>query len=398
MIGRGGSISSALDRLLALQAILADCRDLWQPQPFRASMPAWCERWPALAAELLALSDADCVRLNDDGSAARALLAAYLPAVGALEALMDLPLAAARPLPALGEHWDWEIPGRKRAQIAAFAALVAPSGRPVFDWCGGKGHLARLLALSWQLPATTLEINPALCAAGVDLARRAGASQVFVSADALHPETDLPSGSHAVALHACGSLHRQLVRRVAQAGMAALDLAPCCYHHGVEADYHPLSSQAALPLQRDDLRLAVTETVTAASRIARRSANEMAWKLGFVALRQQLTGAPYRSFKPIPRAWMRGAFASFCRQLAAREGLLLPASIDWAASEAVAWQRQREVVRYSIVRHAFRRPLEIWLATDMAVFLEEAGYAVQLACFCPRPLTPRNLLLSARLG
>ena len=53
-------------------------------------------------------------------------------------------------------------------------------------------------------------------------------------------------------------------------------------------------------------------------------------------------------------------------------------------------------MRLSIVRHAFRRPLEVWLALDLGLFLEGAGYEVSLGTFCPRRLTPRNLLLSAR--
>jgi len=55
-------------------------------------------------------------------------------------------------------------------------------------------------------------------------------------------------------------------------------------------------------------------------------------------------------------------------------------------------------MRLSIVRHAFRRPLEVWLALDLAVRLENDGYAVDLGRFCERPLTPRNLLISARLA
>jgi len=383
-------------RLRDLQAILETARPLWQPQPFREERPAWVERLPALAARLLALAEDECSRLNDDGAAARALLAEYLPAMPELEAHCALPAIEQRPLAPAGHFWDWEIPGRKRAQIEAFAAAVCPSGRPVFDWCGGKGHLARLLALGWQVPATTLEIDAALCADGAALAARAGIEHQFVAADALDPAAPLPAEAHLVALHACGGLHRQLLRRAVAAGVAALDLAPCCYYHGVEKTYAPLSAAADLPLQRDDLRLAVTETVTAAPRLARKSAQALAWKLGFVALRQQLEGGAYRTFKPIPNNWLRGDFAQFCRALAAREGLALPASLDWHAAEAAGWQRQGEVMRYSVLRHAFRRPLELWLLVDMAAFLEEAGYAVTLGEFCPRRLTPRNLLLSGR--
>ena len=48
-----------------------------------------------------------------------------------------------------------------------------------------------------------------------------------------------------------------------------------------------------------------------------------------------------------------------------------------------------------LVRHLFRRPLELWLVLDYAVFLEEQGYRVRLGTFCDRQLTPRNLMLDA---
>jgi hypothetical protein len=54
------------------------------------------------------------------------------------------------------------------------------------------------------------------------------------------------------------------------------------------------------------------------------------------------------------------------------------------------------VMRLSIVRHAFRRPLEIWLVLDLACYLEQQGYSVSIGSFCDRQLTPRNLLISAQ--
>ncbi len=48
-----------------------------------------------------------------------------------------------------------------------------------------------------------------------------------------------------------------------------------------------------------------------------------------------------------------------------------------------------------LVRGLFRRPLELWLLLDRALFLEEQGYQVRLGTFCAHELTPRNLLLLA---
>ena len=69
-----------------------------------------------------------------------AMLARHIPAVTDIVALARLPSMTGTHQPDPGRHWAWEIPGRKRQQIEAFAAAARHSGQPVLDWCGGKGH------------------------------------------------------------------------------------------------------------------------------------------------------------------------------------------------------------------------------------------------------------------
>lgn len=383
------------ERQRQLDSGLLAFRELWHPQPFREIRPPWCERWPALADELLALPDAESIRLNDDGAAALALLTRHLPEVGALQALGDWPVLPSAVLKEQDRFWAWEIPGRKRQQIESFAATARHGGQPVLDWCGGKGHLGRLLAQQWQTTVHTLEIDPVLCCAGEELARRGAVDQRFVLADALAVDDWPKNGGHAVALHACGELHRQLIRRGVEEGAARLDVAPCCYYRGVAEIYQPLSDELSLILTRDDTRLAVTETVTAAARETRNRDRAMAWKLGFDAWRRAETGECYRSFKPVPDAWIRGSFAEFIGHMSRREHLPELAVARAGQFEELGWQRWYEVRRLAIARHAFRRLLESWLVLDLAVFLDCRGYAVEVGTFCERALSPRNLLVSA---
>ena len=49
-----------------------------------------------------------------------------------------------------------------------------------------------------------------------------------------------------------------------------------------------------------------------------------------------------------------------------------------------------------LVRGLFRRPMELWLVLDRALYLSERGYEVQLGEFCDSHLTPRNLMLLAQ--
>jgi hypothetical protein len=385
-------------RQQALDGLLAEFRPLWSAQPFREPRPDWCRQWPALEAELLALDDSEQARPADDGEAALAFVARHVAGLAALNELARVADCSRSSSPDCGPFWAYGIPGRKRAQIEAFAASAVRSGQPLIDWCGGKGHLGRLLALHWKISVTTLEINRSLCAEGEKLAGRARAAQDFVAGDVTRlPVTNLPNGGHAAALHACGHLHRALVGRVAASGLVALDVAPCCYHLGVAGDYVPMSGPLLTRVTGDDARLAVTESVTSAPRQRLQRDREMAWKLAFDAWRRLEGDGQYVNFRPVPAAWMRASFAEFMVLMTRREQLPEPGAHRLADLEQRGWERQREVMRLSIVRHAFRRPLEIWLALDLAVRLENDGYSVSLGRFCERRLTPRNLLISARL-
>lgn len=387
-----------VERQQGLDAALLNFHDLWHPQPFREPRPPWCEHWPALVDELMGLPEADVARLNDETATALVLLARHVPAVTMIASLADLPVLPGTALPDRGAHWAWEIPGRKREQIEAFAAAAGQRNQPVLDWCGGKGHLGRLLALAWETPVHTLEIDAGLCDAGESLARRAGVRQQFIVANALETADWPQAGQHAVALHACGELHRHLIRDGVDKGVGSFDVAPCCYYRGVAKNYQPLSVDLKLQLTRDDTRLAVTETVTSSPRETRRRDRAIAWKLGFDAYRRAVAGDAYRAFKPVPEAWVRAEFADFLGRMAEREGLPPPSIRVASEFEARGWQRRDEVMRLSIVRHAFRRAIEVWLALDLAGFMAGRAYQVGLGSFCDRRLTPRNLLISARLA
>jgi hypothetical protein len=383
-------------RFLALQSVLNAHQPLWRASPFYERRPPWCAQWPTLAEAALQLDDSTLEHLSGDPAAFQDWLAPRLPVATQLERLCELPALPPRELPPVGAQFDWQIPQRKREQIEAFAAHSPAAGAPLLEWCAGKGHLGRRLALSDGQPVSSLEIDPELCEHATRLASRARIEQIVLCADALEAGAHRHVRDHAVlALHACGELHRALVRHAADDGARSYRIAPCCYYRGAQDGYLPLNRDADLPLDGHTLRLAVTETVTATQRIRRRLARDQAWKLGFIALRNALLGEAIRPFRPVPPTWLTGEFSDYGRFLAEREGLPLPAQVDWAHWQAVGEQRRGEVRRLELIRHAFRRGLEMWLVLDVALGLEEAGFSVRVGTFCDRALTPRNLLVLA---
>lgn len=387
-----------LERKAALEAFLLAYEFLWRPQPFREPEPAWCASHPALARELLTADLAALEARAADPHALAAWLAGHFADLTGLLPLLAVPRHPIQPLPPTASRIDCGIPGRKRAQIEAYATALGRPAAPVLEWCAGKGHLGRLLAATWSTPVISLEIDDALCAAGTALTRhgRVETMQRFVRADALDPaNAQHLAGRHALALHACGDLHRRLITGAVGQASPALDLAPCCYYRTSDERYRPFTASRLL-LNRDDLRLAVTDTVTASPRLRRMSRRAMAWKLAFQTLAREVTGQAYHPLKPVPASWLAAGFETWCRRLAAREGLPLPAHPNWQGLEAAGMRSAERVRRLELVRLAFRRALELWLVVDMAVYLEQSGYRVELGTFCAPALTPRNLLLSAR--
>ncbi len=202
-----------------------------------------------------------------------------------------------------------------------------------------------------------------------------------------------------MALHACGDLHTHLLTRVAEGRAQGVTLSPCCYHLIRGEHYAPLSRAArasALRLGKSDLKLPLQETVTGGARIARLREREVVWRLAFDCLQRQVRGVD--EYLPVPnlqKSLLTGGFEDFCHWAAERKGMGLPAGLDYAALLAQGERRFGDVARMELVRHLFRRPLEIWLLLDRALFLEEQGYRVEVGTFCPKPMTPRNLLIRA---
>src|SRR5690606_4539337 len=120
------------------------------------------------------------------------------------------------------------------------------------------------------------------------------------------------------------------------------------------------------------------------------------WRLAYDELRAELSGQPhYRPLASVSKHWFSGDFAAFAQWAAQQHQLSLPAALDWQAYLQRASKRMALVQRIELVRHLFRRPLELWLALDKALYLQQHGYQVQLTELCPAEVTPRNVLLSA---
>ncbi len=384
-------------RFEALDAFLIEHQGLWRPRPFTHLQLPWESDHSELAQWLRqrSLADAEAHHNQPHELTAPAPFMALALQAKRLSAVDKLPT---QPLEPARHRLNVDVPGRKWQQIEAFGATLAFAEPAThwLDWCAGKGHLGRRLLQPGQ-QLTCLEYDPALVASGQALSEHHGLPVTHRLQDVMADMTLNPEHTP-VALHACGDLHVRLLQLASAAGCKQLALAPCCYNR-ISADcYQPLSNVArasALRLSIDDLGLPLSETVTAGSRVRQQRDISMARRLGFDQLQRQLRGRDdYLPTPSLPASWLGKPFADYCRELASLKGLSTGEQ-DWVALEAHGWRRLAQVRNLELVRGLFRRPLEVWLVLDRALYLAEQGYNVEVGSFCEPALTPRNLMVLA---
>ncbi len=397
------------ERFFALDAFLLTQQSIWREKPFVQQALSWETDYPELAAWLRARSLADAEACHGDPNS---ILAPQPFTNWAQQAQQLCQISRFTPIELNQRPLRMQsgIGERKWLQIEAFASAVHSGAEQSFndtqqwlDWCAGKGHLGRYLA--WpNADLQCLEFNSQLVSSGYAISQKYLSQAQHTLCDVLSAASTAPlqSSDAVVALHACGDLHTHLVRQVSAQQAAALALAPCCYNRTQAELYQPLSSAAqasALQLDRDDLSLPLTATVTATTRERRLRDQSMAWRLAFDVLQRELRGVDeYLPTPSLSAIWFNKPFVQWCHDLAALKGLRDVHEQNWSGLEAAGWQRLAQVRNLELVRALFRRPLELWLVLDQALFLEEQGFSVELGEFCPIELTPRNLLLLARRG
>ncbi len=391
-----------LARFTALDAFLIEHQALWKPRPFTHLSLAWEASYPELALWLRGRSLEDAENAHNQPAdladapepfASLAALSAELSAVG------ELP---GQTLEAAGHRLNVDVPGRKWQQIEAFARRLSFASQPThwLDWCSGKGHLGRRLLGSGQ-QLTCVEYDPLLVASGQALSQRHHLHALHVEQDVLATNASaVLSANHTpVALHACGDLHVRLMQLASATGCQQMAVAPCCYNRISGSECQALSHAGLLSLLQlslEDLALPMSETVTAGARVRRQRDASMARRLAFDLLQRQVRGVDeYLPTPSLPSAWLDKPFADYCRDLADLKELSTVGTPDWTALEAAGWQRLAEVRNLELLRGLFRRPVELWLNLDRALFLAEQGYVVRLGTFCESALTPRNFLLLA---
>ena len=384
---------------------LIENQSLWRFEPFKSSIHAslpWQKQHPQLCQWLASLTPSQIEEYKSEPELLFKAIGTCLPDLEPLAALTRLETLSLNGLE-LARGLDSGIPGRKLEQISSMgeAAIQHHHGKEWLEWCSGKGYLGRILTTQTNQPVTSFEFQQALCDSGQQAANEHHWNMTFIQGDAFDSAAKavFKPTQHAVALHACGDLHVRLMQYGSENGIAAMTISPCCYHLIQSEQYQPMSEQgraSSLSLSKQELRIPLQQTVTGGERVRRHRQQEMVFRLGFDLITRQALGlTEYQPVPSIRKSQLSDGFESLCHWAAERKDIELTQDIDFSKFEYLAEQRFWQMERLSLVQLVFQRPLEIWLALDKALYLEERGYRVRLAEFCAKSVTPRNILICA---
>lgn len=416
---------SHTERFMQLTRLLDDFAILWRDSVFQETSPKWSSHYPVLYEQLLTIDDEELCRLESSATALHHFISQTLP--GYSEILDAIRLPVHHQSIQAPKFADVGVPGKKWQQITAFLSdflqrhpsqntqlheplpgkllpghpseKVKASVAELVDWCAGKSHLGRTAALITGHKLYAIERDETLCREGASLANKMGVPANFNCADVLQRNFTFNNRQQIFALHACGDLHRKLLAEWKHSDSPELTLAPCCYEKWLHGDYQPLSELAKnnnLRLSKDQVRLAMQETVTASTREQAQMHRLQTLRLAFDILQRDIRGTDeYLPAPSLPLSAANWPVTDIFTFLANKKGLKLPKLIDTEYYTNKAHSRYQQVRRLQLAAQGFRRPLELWLVSDLALYLEEAGIQVTLQEFCPRELSPRNIQLTA---
>lgn len=400
-------------RLTELIDFLASFRAFWSGEvidQYPDCFSVYPESWVSHIADLSADELFRLEHQHEAGVLSEPELRSYYQNAWRLSAL---PSAGVKPARSLGNRVFFRISGKKRHEIEIVGELVAKLCRKhaidsVVDFGGGIGYLAQILAHHYSIRTITIDLDPALQAAGRKRHRRCcppeAADLEYLGLDCrtLHGDSALPGDGRRLllGLHTCGGLAAvQLQAAVKERCPVILNFS-CCYHKLVEGDFF-LSGQA----RRSGLRLS-SEALTLASRSPRCTREQFDFSkrvkgyryLIHLYLYHEIGLETFISLGNSPRRLYAGSFEDYGWEQLRRLGYAERGSKEQLRAFAADPSHQytlRRMMSANIIRAAACRPLELLLLFDRAVWLEEQGYSVSLAEYFNDLISPRNIGLLA---
>jgi SAM-dependent methyltransferase len=405
-----GLTGAEAERFVRASEVLATTHDLIAERP-GSTTPSWVARrgWTAFLADLPDGALARCERMGlaaaltqpATGEEAEGDELASAPAdLRALAEAVQLATAVPRVvLPPLDARTvDRQRASlRKRSQVAAFIEIVKPllpGLSRIVDVGSGHGHLTRHLGRELPLPVEGWEIDEGRVAVAETLPHAHTAT--FRPLDVREHVGELRRDDIVIGLHACGELADQAVRAAARTG-AAVALVGCCLQkrRGSRA---PLSTSALPPLGREVLGLGnvtLGEPGVEEPLEVRLRSRENRLALALLLAEAGAPGHAGEEMRGLNRRKATGALEDLVAACFDLRGLSAPddRALRRAQEEARSLHHQKR--RWDLPRTMLGRVIEVWVATDRAAALAEAGHEASVRQAFDTSESPRNLIVLA---
>ena len=331
-----------------------------------------------------------------------------------IEELCELPSPEALPpFPEQKNSFLFMIP-KKQHEIKNLAPFVNSfyknhEIKNIVDIGGGIGHLAQTLTSHYGLKTTTLDMDPVLQETGRARFKNKEVDYVNVKVDASSEEfkSVLSETSLTLGLHTCGPLAVHQIRASSAQKIKGLINFGCCYEKLLPFPEEQNISKAAHELKSPLVfnRFALT-LATRAHRKMNDKDYELKLKVKYYRYAIHfLLHDEYavKTLSPLGNSsanLYNESFVTYVTQQFERIKIELKHSkeeLDQYFESQHVQDLIWKMLSADLIRNAFGRLMELYIVLDRVLFLQEAGYKVQLLEFFDESLSPRNLGIVANL-
>lgn len=308
---------------------------------------------------------------------------------------------------------------KKQHEIRLLAPIVHELShkyelKRVIDLGGGIGLLAQALNHHYQMPVTSIDLDPALQETGRKRNLKLSPHKNFyvdyqnLRVDEKHPDfmKFLGQETLTLGLHTCGNLANIQIRASSLKKSRLLINFGCCYQKLHQEKSFQNISQFTQNHESLEMNL---YALTLASRAHKKmDVKDLTLKTKVKNYRYALYVFLYDQYQisglvnlgNSPAKLYDESFSTYCKIQFERMGLKLKHSmteLDQFYNEPVTQKVLQEMIAAGYIRNALGRMLESYILLDRVIYLEEQGYEARIMSFFNEEISPRNLGIMAHL-
>lgn len=286
---------------------------------------------------------------------------------------------------------------------------VIPDELPVIDFCGGAAYFARTLAYFLDTPSISLDKDKELQERGLrrsqNFTPRNCKKIEFINEDLLadysNLKTKIPSRRAFIGMHTCGHLSDIQLRLSRDLNAPWTFNIGCCYFKTNDLQYRLSNTANKVPIDYTDNSLFLAargNEIKLEDFIVSLKVKEFRFLLHlFLEFEYGLSFIPVGS---VPIREYKSDFVSYA--MGRLENLYTHGTIphlpDINLVKTFIAQRNvttltKKMISCNYIRSQFSRILEVSIALDRALFLEESGYKVSIGELFNSNISPRNICL-----